>query len=412
MSTIEHGATTGTDDAAIEELHEIVERQREAFLADPFPSLEERQALLGALAGMLMSHRTQIQEAMSADFGVHPTLATDLIEVLGVAGRAAYAAEQLETLDGARAPLLGPRALRQRARVRAAPAQGRGGQHRPVELPVRPLRRPAGRDAGGGQPRGAQALGAHAGVLGAAARHDPRDVRPRPRGRGRRRPRAGQAFTRVRWDHLLYTGSPEIGREIAKAAAEQLVPVTLELGGKCPAILTDDSIDAESVKQVLGTKALKNGQMCISVDYCLVPRERMEDFARLAAEHVRENMPGFYASESNTGIITTRHLERIQSLIDDARTRGCDVRPLEEGGDVDPDTRQLPMSLVLDPPDDLALMQEEIFGPILPVKAYDGSTRPSGTSTRASARSRCTCSRRTSRWPTTCCGAPRPAARA
>src|SRR5436190_13671435 len=83
-----------------------------------------------------------------------------------------------------------------------------------------------------------------------------------------------RAFTAVRWDHLLYTGSPAVGREIAKAAAEQLVPVTLELGGKCPAILTEDRIDAESIKQVLGTKTIKNGQMCISVDYCLVPRDR------------------------------------------------------------------------------------------------------------------------------------------
>src|SRR4029078_9224945 len=89
-------------------------------------------------------------------------------------------------------------------------------------------------------------------------------------------------------------------------------------------------------------------------------------------DHVREKMPGFASSESNTGIITGRHLERIQGLIEDAKERGCDVRPLEEGGEVDPDARQLPMSIVLDPPDDLALMQEEIFGPILPVKAYDG----------------------------------------
>jgi coniferyl-aldehyde dehydrogenase len=102
-----------------------------------------------------------------------------------------------------------------------------------------------------------------------------------------------------------------------------------------------------------------------------VPRARLDDFARLATEHVRENMPDFYSSESNTGIITSRHLERIQRLIADAESRGCDVRPLEEGGEVDADRRQLPMSLVLDPPDDLALMQEEIFGPILPVKAYD-----------------------------------------
>ena len=180
-----------------------------------------------------------------------------------------------------------------------------------------------------------------------------------------------RAFTRVRWDHLLYTGSPAIGREVAKAAAEKLVPVTLELGGKCPAILTEDSIDAESVRQILGTKAIKNGQMCISVDYCLVPRERLEGFARLAGECVAETMPGYCTSESCTGIVTARHLERLQGLLQDARAQGADVRALEQADEVDPTTRQMPISLVIDPPDQLALMQEEIFGPILPVKAYD-----------------------------------------
>jgi coniferyl-aldehyde dehydrogenase len=180
-----------------------------------------------------------------------------------------------------------------------------------------------------------------------------------------------RAFTRIRWDHLLYTGSPAIGREIAKAAAEQLVPVTLELGGKCPAIVTADSVNAESVKQILGTKALKNGQMCISVDYCLVPREQLEQFAELVADHAREEMSGYSHSDSCTGIISTRHLQRIERLLEEARAAGADVRPLEEAGEVDPDARQLPMSLVLDPSEDLGLMQEEIFGPILPVKPYD-----------------------------------------
>ena len=85
-----------------------------------------------------------------------------------------------------------------------------------------------------------------------------------------------------------------------------------------------------------------------------MPRERLEDFARLAAEHVRETMPGFCdVGELHRASSPTRHLERIQGLLDEARARGCDVRPLEEAGEVDPDTRQLPMSLVLDPPDDL-----------------------------------------------------------
>ena len=372
MSTIEHRSNTDTDDAAaIEELHEAVRRQRAAFLADPFPPLDERRALLVALAGMVMSHRSQIEEAMSADFGVHPTLATDLIEVLGVAGRAAYVAEQLEGWMAPDPRYCDPSLYGSgRAYVQPQPKGVVGNispWNFPFDLSVGPL---------------VEMLAAGNRVVLKPSEHTPacsqvlQDMIRATFDRDRVDVVVGglelaKAFARVRWDHLLYTGSPDIGREIATAAAEQLVPVTLELGGKCPAILTDDSIDAESVKQVLGTKALKNGQMCISVDYCLVPRERMDDFARLAVEHVREHMPDFYSSQNNTGIITSRHLERIRRLIEDAQTRGCDVRPLEESGEIDPDTRQLPMSIVLDPPDDLALMQEEIFGPILPVKAYD-----------------------------------------
>src|SRR5947208_6267444 len=372
MSTIEHGTKTETDDtAAIEELHEIVGRQRAAFLADPFPSLDERQALLGALAGMLMSHRTQIEEAMSADFGVHPPLATDLIEVLGVAGRAAYAAEHLEGWM-APEPRYSDPALYGTGRAFVQPQpKGVVGNispwNFPFDLSVGPL---------------VEMLAAGNRVVLKPSEHTPacsqvlRDMIRATFDRDRVDVAVGglelaKAFTRVRWDHLLYTGSPAIGREIAKAAAEQLVPVTLELGGKCPAILTEDSVDAESVKQVLGTKTIKNGQMCISVDYCLVPRDRLEDFARLAADRVRDAMPDYCTSDSCTGIITTRHLQRIEALLEDARARGCDVRTLEEAGDVDPAARQLPLSLVLDPPDDLDLMREEVFGPILPVKAYD-----------------------------------------
>jgi coniferyl-aldehyde dehydrogenase len=372
MSTIEHAGTTDTTDAAaIEELHEIVNRQRAAFLADPFPTLEERRALLGALAGMVMSHRTRIEEAMSADFGVHPTLATDLIEVLGVAGRAAYVAENLEGWMSPEPRYSDPALFGSgRAFVQPQPKGVVGNispWNFPFDLSVGPL---------------VEMLAAGNRVVLKPSEHTPacsevlRDMIRATFDSDRVEVAVGglelaKAFTRVRWDHLLYTGSPEVGRQIAKAAAEHLVPVTLELGGKCPAILAADSIDAESVKQVLGTKALKNGQMCISVDYCLVPRARLEDFAALAADHMRENMPDFCLSESNTGIITTHHLERIQRLVEDARARGCDVRALEQSGEVSPDRRQLPMSLVIDPPDDLALMQEEIFGPILPVKPYD-----------------------------------------
>jgi coniferyl-aldehyde dehydrogenase len=364
-------STSDRDAAAISELDEMIARQRAAFLADPFPTLEERQELLGALAGMIISHRVQVHEAMSSDFRVHPPLAADLIEVLGPAGRAAYAIEQLESWM-AREPRTADPALfgSGRAYVQPQPKGVIGNivpWNFPFDLSVGPL---------------VEMLAAGNRVVIKPSEFAPacaellQDMVRSTFDRDRVDVVSGgvdlaRAFARARWDHLLYTGSAGVGRQIAKAAAENLVPVTLELGGKCPAILAADSVDAEAVKHVLGTKAVKNGQMCISVDYCLVPREKLEDFAVLATEHVQREMPGYCGSESCTGIITTRHVERIEELLEDARRRGCDVRPLEAAADTDPDARQLPLTLVIDPPDDARLMREEVFGPVLPVKPYD-----------------------------------------
>src|SRR5436305_422767 len=285
MATTESRPAMIDDAAALAELEEAVARQRAAFLADPFPTLEERRQLLGALAGMLISHRAPIQEALSSDFGVHPPLATDLIEVLGPAGRAAYAAEQLPTWMAPEPRAADPALYGSgRAFVQPQPKGVIGNivpWNFPFDLSVGPL---------------IEMLAAGNRVIIKPSDYTPacgellREMVHATFDRDRVDVVVGglalaRAFTHVRWDHLLYTGSPAIGREVAKAAAEQLVPVTLELGGKCPAILAGDSVDEESVKQILGTKALKNGQMCISVDYCLVPRGRIEDFARLAVDH-------------------------------------------------------------------------------------------------------------------------------
>ena len=107
------------------------------------------------------------------------------------------------------------------------------------------------------------------------------------------------------------------------------------------------------------------------MDYCLVPRSRLEEFAQLTADYVQEAMPGYAQSESCTGIISSRHVSRLEALLEEARERDCDVRSLGGPAGADQATRQMPLSLVIDPPDDLRLMQEEIFGHILPVRAYD-----------------------------------------
>jgi coniferyl-aldehyde dehydrogenase len=180
-----------------------------------------------------------------------------------------------------------------------------------------------------------------------------------------------RAFAALPWDHLLYTGSPGVGREVMAAAAANLTPVTLELGGKCPAILTPGSVTAANVGSIVGTKTIKNGQMCVSVDYCLVPRVDLETFVDLARAHMASTAPDYSRSPNCTGIVSLHHLKRLERMLGEAREQQMRIVPLEDDGVVDRATRRMPISLVIDPAADLTLMKEEIFGPILPVLPYD-----------------------------------------
>ena len=177
-------------------------------------------------------------------------------------------------------------------------------------------------------------------------------------------------FASVRWDHLLYTGSPRVGREVAKAAAENLVPTTLELGGKTPAILLGDAIEPATVEHIVGIKMIKNGQMCNTVDHCLVPADQVDRFVELAEEWVAGAVPDYSRTEDCPGIIRDAHLDRVLGLIEEAREAGCRVVQLDKDGAVDRETRRVPMHIVVDPPAGIGIAEEEVFGPILPVHSY------------------------------------------
>ena len=363
-------ATSLDDTAAIAELHRLHAVQRAAFLVDPYPSLQQRTEHLGALAGMIVGYRDRIRRAMSEDFSVHPELFSDLVEVLGIAGRAMYAIEQLPTwmadderhVDSAFYGT-GTAAVRYQAK-------GVVGNivpwNFPFDLSVGPL---------------VEMLAAGNQVVIKPSDYTPacaellREMIGETYGEDRVAVSVGglelaREFPTLRWDHLLYTGSPAIGREIATAAARNLVPVTLELGGKCPALLDADSIDADTVRTVVGTKLIKNGQMCISVDYVLVPRDQVNAFVDLAQAYLTDEVPGYASSGDCTGIITERHLDRIVDLVQEARSAGARVEVLG-GGEVDRATRQVPLHLVVDPDPSLRVMKEEVFGPVLPVVPYD-----------------------------------------
>lgn len=179
-------------------------------------------------------------------------------------------------------------------------------------------------------------------------------------------------FSQLKFNHILYTGNPTVGKLVMGEAAKNLVPVTLELGGKCPAIMQPGSVNDDNVESLVGTKLLKNGQMCISVDYVLCPRDEVGAFTSSAEKLFKEKLSDFASSSAdNTGIISERHLNRITDLIRDAEAAG--VKAITLGGSPPKDNprRQLPLTLLVDPPRSTQVMRDEIFGPILPIIPYD-----------------------------------------
>jgi coniferyl-aldehyde dehydrogenase len=362
-----------TDDrAAIAELRSAFDAQRKAFAANRNPTLAERSERLNALIGMMIGNRERISVALSEDFGAHPVPASDLIETLGVVGRAQYVLEHLEAWMASTPRDTDP-GLHGTARafVQYQPKGVIGNivpWNFPFDLSVGPLTemlaagnrvivKPSEYTPACGQllaeivksTFGAELVHVINGGLDLA-----------------------REFSATPWDHLLYTGSPNVGRQVMQAAAANLTPVTLELGGKCPAIMTPGSVNAKNVESVVGTKVIKNGQMCISVDYALVHRGEVEVFVDEAKAYMAKAAPGYSRGDDCTGMISNRHLDRISDMLAEARDTQCRIVDLEDGaGEIDRTTRRMPMSLAVDPSLDLRIMQEEIFGPILPIVPYD-----------------------------------------
>ena len=181
----------------------------------------------------------------------------------------------------------------------------------------------------------------------------------------------GQAFTRLPFDHLFFTGSTVVGRHVARAAAENLTPVTLELGGKSPALFAPDADLALCAPRLMSGKLLNAGQTCIAPDYALVPADRFDAFVTAARAAAARLYPSYAGNPDYTAIINERHYLRLTALIDDARAKGATIVTLAAAGEkLEPGSRKLPPVLILGVNDTMAVMREEIFGPLLPVEAY------------------------------------------
>ncbi|PCI34595.1 MAG: coniferyl aldehyde dehydrogenase [Alphaproteobacteria bacterium] len=179
-----------------------------------------------------------------------------------------------------------------------------------------------------------------------------------------------EAFTRQKFDHIFYTGSGAVGRLVMKAAAENLTPVTLELGGKSPTVILPDCDIADAALRIASAKMVNAGQICVAPDYIFVPRDKLPALKQALLDRAEGLYPEKDGAPVYTSVINARQKQRLEGYLEDARAKGAVVTStVSYGGDRKDNI--LPLHVIHDVSDDMTLMQEEIFGPLLPLMAYD-----------------------------------------
>ena len=188
----------------------------------------------------------------------------------------------------------------------------------------------------------------------------------------------GAAFSSLPFDHLVFTGSTAVGKHVMRAAADNLVPVTLELGGKSPVVVDDDADIALAMQRTLTIKTFNAGQICLAPDYMLVPSTSVDRLKAAAQAFMHESFPTLQDNTDYTAIISERHYQRLLGLLQDAADKGAEIVSLAPEGEPhhDAGTRKIAPHLVLNATDDMHIMQEEIFGPLLPVRTYRDRNEP------------------------------------
>ncbi len=179
------------------------------------------------------------------------------------------------------------------------------------------------------------------------------------------------AFTQLPLDHLLYTGSTTVGKKVMEAAARNLTPVTLELGGKCPSLISRTADIEKATTRIVYAKLSNAGQICLAPDYLLVPKDKEDAIVAGLIEQTRMQFPDAAINPDYTAIISDVHYARLQGLIEDARQQGAKVTVVDGEAKPAPGSRKLPLHILQNLTPQMKVMQEEIFGPLLPVLAYD-----------------------------------------
>ena len=351
------------------QLTQTLELQRRSFAADPNPPLAVRRDRLDRLRRMLREQMTDIRDAIAADFGMRASEETELLEQFTSLEGIAHARRHLRRWIRTERRPVAWWSLPGRARLMRQPLGTVGiivPWNYPLYLAVSPLT--AALAAGN---RAMLKMSEHTPRFGAlfetlVARYFSADEVVAVNGDTT----VAKAFAALPFDHLLFTGSTQVGREVMKAASANLTPVTLELGGKSPAIVTAGFDLDETARRVMYGKLINAGQTCVAPDYALVPTPLVERFVESCRRATTAFYPKLATNPQFTSIINDRQFRRLSSCIEDARASGATVHRLHDEG-TDAERRRLTPVALTGVSDSMRVMQEEIFGPLLPIVGYD-----------------------------------------
>ena len=363
---------SGSVAATVERLSDVRARQRAAFDAELPVSAAARRDRLKRCMSMMKAHGEDFAAAMSEDFG-HRSRAQSMLT--DIAASIAPARQALKHLDRWMQPekrsvqfplgLLGAK-----ARVEFQP-KGVVGVISPWNFPVQLTMAPlAGIFAAGNRAmvKSSEFTPVTAALFESVAPNFFAEDELAFFSGG---PEVGQAFAKLPFDHLIFTGATGIGKHILHAAADNLTPVTLELGGKSPVIIGGSADMKRAAERIAIGKMMNAGQICLAPDYLMVPSDREDELIGEMTKAVSVMYPTLLTNDDYTSVVNARHRDRLRGYLDDARAKGAEVIEINPANEdfAASNGNKMPLYLVRNPTDDMTVMQEEIFGPILPIKS-------------------------------------------
>lgn len=348
-----------------------LEQQRVSFLADGPPGLSVRHNRIDRLLALVLDHADDFVDAMSSDYGTRPRDGSLFTEILGMVSVIEHTRAHTKQWMKPQRVLRSGRLFGVKAEVHPSP-KGVVGIIGPWNFPLNLVVLPAAAAFAAGNrvmikmsevtPRTAETF----------ARLAPRFFDPTELAVVTGDVDVASAFSRLPFDHLFFTGSPTVGAMVAQAASANLVPVTLELGGKNPVVVGPHADITRAATRIAQGRMINGGQVCVCPDYVFVPESQAERFTATVRDTWRTMFPTVTANDDYCSAVNQANYERVVGLIDDARTKGARVESVAPPGESlpDPVTRKIAPTLVRDIDESMALATEETFGPVLTVRTY------------------------------------------